>query len=665
MERYREMTMCGIAGVIDMKAEQAARHLAEMAATMRHRGPDDEGFVIFRGGAAHPARGDDSAPGLPDMPHIDTFAAEPCRVGLAHRRLSILDLSPAGHGPMARGDLWITYNGEIYNYLELRSDLSTRGYVFQTQTDTEVILAAYDAWGTDCLARFNGMFAFALWDARAGRLFCARDRFGIKPFYYFFQDGYFAFASEIKALTANPCVPRRARPAALYDYLANGFVTWPHDTFFEGIRQLAGGEALTLPAEGTPHTWRYYDLPYQTHYTTPDYPAMAEGLRDLLTDAVRLRLRSDVPVGSSLSGGLDSSSIVSLANLLLQQEGGVRPEAIPDQQRVFCVVYPGEAFDEQRYMDAIIAQTGARASFTQPDSARLWAELPAFAWHQDEPVNASNNYAQYCVMQLARAGGVTVLLDGQGGDEVLGGYTFYYGYLLAQALREGRIRRAAHELRGARANSNASWASLGAMTGWNVAPGGLRRLGWALGGARLLSHQPLPAEMLAPEFVARHQQAAQMKHNPFPTLAEKLHQDVLQTNLPALLRYEDRNSMAFSIEARVPFLDHRLVEYAFRLGADAHIRDGWTKAVLRDAMRDHLPAMIHQRRDKEGFTTPHQRWLAELTPQINAFFAEDVRAAPYIAPEALEQLRGPQAGTMQGVWRLLNLESWLRVFDLG
>ncbi|MFP4322896.1 MAG: asparagine synthase (glutamine-hydrolyzing) [Anaerolineales bacterium] len=661
--------MCGIAAVIDLNHRQAARHLADMARTLRHRGPDDEGFVLFREphGPARPLRGDDSAPDLANMPHIHDREAEAWLVGLAHRRLSILDVSVAGHGPMSdtSGALWITYNGEIYNYIELREDLRTRGYTFQTGTDTEVILAAYDAWGVDCLARFNGMFAFALWDARAGRLFCARDRFGIKPFYYFFQDGYFACASEIKALVANPCLPRRARPAAVYDYLAHGALTWREDTFFESIRQLPGGHALTLDTEGKLNTWAYYQLTYDTRATTPDYPEKVAGFRALLTDAVRLRLRSDVPVGSSLSGGLDSSSIVALANLLLQQEGGVRPEAIADQQRVFCVVYPGERFDERRYMQAIIDQTGAQAHFTQPDSARLWDELAAFAWHQDEPVNASNNYAQYCVMQLAGAGGVKVLLDGQGGDEVLGGYTFYHGYRLAQALRGGRLGTAGRELRGARRHSNVSWASLLATTGWNISPDVLRRWGWSIAGARLLSHRTLAPGALDADFARQHHRSAQMKHNPFPTLVQKLHQDVLQTNLPALLRYEDRNSMAFSIEARVPFLDHRLVEYAFRLGADAYIRDGWTKAILRDAMRDTLPPLIHQRGDKEGFTTPHQRWLDELTPQMNAFFADEARVGPYLAREALATLRGPDAARMPGVWRALNLESWCRAFDLG
>jgi asparagine synthase (glutamine-hydrolysing) len=647
---------------------QAARHIQAMTQTIAHRGPDGEGYAAFRFGEsqAHLGRGPQTPAEFAHLPTITALSQDSFPVALGHRRLSILDLSSAGHNPLPNHDhsLWITYNGEVYNYLELRAELSARGYRFLSGTDTEVILAAYREWGLAAPHHFNGMFAFAIWDVPRQRLFCARDRFGVKPFYYVQRQGFLAFASEIKALLAHPQVQRCARPQAIYDYLVNGAIVEGQQTFFEGIQQLRGGHALTLDAEGHFEVWQYYHLAYQTAFEAPDYPAQAEALRHLLTDAVRLRLRSDVPVGSSLSGGLDSSSVVMLANQLLQTEQGIRREIIGEQQRVFCAVYAGERFDEQPHMQTIITQTGAQAHFVRPTASQLWDDLPALVWHQDEPFNSSAIFAQYCVMRLARHNGVTVLLDGQGGDEVLAGYPFYYGYFIAQALRAGYLMTGLRETWAARRLGGVSWTQLLALTGWNLSPQAGRQLGWRWGGSRLLSNQPIDDALVNAEFAQQYYQAAQIKHRPYPSLAQKLYDDVLHTSLPILLRYEDRNSMAFHIEARVPFLDYRLVEMAFNLGAQARIRDGWSKAILRHAMHGILPESIRLRKDKEGYTTPQRRWLTELAPQINQFFAREVRAKAYLSPQAIAQLRSPQVGQTMGLWRLLNLESWLRAFEL-
>lgn len=628
--------MCGITGIVDFRQQRAAQHIRAQADTLQHRGPDDAGFASFYAGEVQHEAGHD----------------EPALVALAHRRLSILDLSPAGHNPMPYRHHWITFNGEVYNYIELRAELEQLGHSFQSETDTEVILAAYDEWGTDCLARFNGMFAFAIWDGQ--QLFIARDRFGIKPLYYFWQDGYFAFASEIKALLANPHIPSLPNRQKVYDYLVNGAIISDTNTFFEGIHQLPGSHALTLKANGDFHCWRYYDFAYQTHYIERNYRDAVAQFRDLLTDAIRLRLRSDVPVGSSLSGGLDSSSVVTLVNRFLNDAN------LGDRQRVFCAVYAGERFDERPYMEHVIKATGAAAHFTHPSSDALWAAAQRMVWHQDEPFNSTAIFAQYSVMQLVRQNDVTVLLDGQGADEVLGGYHHYYGYFLANALRAGRVDRFLREAVAANRIADAKWMSLAAITGYNLAPEPLRKLGWRIGGAKMQTHKPIDPALIHPNFTAPH--AAQIKHNPYTALADKLYDDVWHTNLPTLLRYEDRNSMAFSIEARVPYLDHRLVEFAFSLGADAHIREGWTKTLLRDAMQSNLPPEISRRRDKEGYTTPQARWMQELTPHINALFSGHICAQDYLSPEAIRALQSPQAGAIPGVWRLINLELWLRAF---
>jgi asparagine synthase (glutamine-hydrolysing) len=660
--------MCGITGVVDFKNKLAARHLGAMTHAVHHRGPDDEGYACFRFGnpEAHTARGADTPAELANLPLLETLAEMSCDVALGHRRLSILDLSPAGHNPLPNADctLWLTYNGEIYNYLELRAELSQKGHTFRTATDTEVLLAAYQEWGTDCLSHFNGMYAIAIWDTQQERLFCARDRFGVKPFYYAYQDGLFAFGSEIKALLANPEIRRSVRPQAVYDYLVNGAIPAGAETFFDGIQQIPGGHALTLNRSGQLNVWRYYELGYQTNFTGGDFAEKTAQFYDLLTDAVRLRLRSDVAVGSALSGGLDSSSVVTLISSLLQG-AGIRKEIIGDQQKVFCAVHNGEAFNEKPFMDTVINATGAAAHFTHPTRVDLQASLEKMIWHQDEPFNSTSIFAQYCVMRLARENGVTVLLDGQAGDEVLAGYPFYYGYYLAQSLRAGRPDRFAQELFGIRRNSSTSWAALMALTAWNISPAPLRSLGWRMGGSKMLSHKAIPRHLVDSSFAARYDHGAQIKHNAHPTLAEKLHEDVLATNLPALLRYEDRNSMAFHIETRLPFMDYRLVEFAFSLSADMHIRDGWSKAMLRESMRGRLPESIRLRKDKEGYTTPHDRWMRELTPQINDLFSGEVHSEAYLSPDALAELKSPNAGSIPGVWRLINLESWLRVFELA
>jgi asparagine synthase (glutamine-hydrolysing) len=566
----------------------------------------------------------------------------------------------------AEGDFWLTYNGEIYNYVELRQDLQALGYTFRSEGDTEVLLAAYAAWGEDCLQRFNGMYAFALWDRRRRRLFCARDRFGIKPFYYYARDGFFAFASEIKALLAHPRIPARPHPQAVYAYLVNGAVDSGAEigeTFFADIHSLPARHALSLEADGTLRLWPYYDLSPNLDYPAPRFEAQAEAFGALMTDAVRLHLRSDVPLGSALSGGLDSSSLVLLINRLLQEENGVHQAQIGERQRVYCAVYEGERFNERPYMQAVIEATGAKATFTQPNAQKLAQDLEKLVWHQDEPMGATSVFAQYCVMEAARQDGVTVLLDGQGADETLAGYSFYYGYLLAQALREGRFRAAYRQGRGALAHTSAPLLTL--LTAYNLAPSWARMLGLKLGGRRWLSHKPLQPAWIQPDFRHGFAQVAPLKHQAFPTLAQKLYDDVFRSNLPTLLRYEDRNSMAFHIEARVPFLDYRLVEAAFHLPSEAHIRAGKTKALLRQAMRHTLPAPIQARRDKQGYTTPHQAWLEALTPRINAFFAGSPRSAAYLTPQALASLSGPQAAHMEGVWRALNLEAWLCAFHLS
>lgn len=605
--------MCGIAGQFMLSSLPPDESLlSAMSASLAHRGPDGEGFSI-----------DD-------------------RVGLAHRRLSIIDLTEEGAQPMANedGSLRLVFNGEIYNYVELRDELAALGHRFRSATDTEVILHAYEEWGRDCLQRFNGMWAFALWDAGADELFCARDRLGVKPFYYVAADGSFLFASEIKALLVHPDVGRQPNDRALMTFLAWGVADHNDETMFSGVLQLPPAHALVVRPGGIGEPFRYWDVDVNGEAASAPGTdeAAREGLRNLLTDAVRLRLRADVPVGTCLSGGIDSSTLTVLINDLLRTEA---PASVGSRQNTFSVCFDDPRFSESRFMDVVVEATGVSSHRTSPDPARLWEDIGDLLYAQDEPFASLSIYAQYCVMRLARDS-VKVVLDGQGADEQLGGYIAYQTSYIRGLLREGHPWRAALELAGSMRHHRGffSWA--------------LRQAVVRKDRRDLLRGEP-------PE-VLRYQ----------GSLAEVLKRETVATNLPLLLHWEDRNSMAFSIESRVPFLDYRLVEYLAALPLDQKIRRGVTKYVLRGAIRGLVPDAIRCRMDKMGFVTPEEIWMKdELRPRILDLFASQAfRTRPYWDAEAVaanyrDFLEG-KAPYSTEIWRIVCAELWLRkFFDRG
>ena len=625
--------MCGIAGILRFDGRAVdPQTLTAMITCLTHRGPDDAGCVL----------------------------AGP--LGLAFRRLAILDRSPAGHQPMRSPDgaLTLVFNGELYNFLDLRAELAARGYPFRSSTDTEVLLAAYATWDLACLPRLRGMWAFALWDARQQRLLCARDRFGIKPFYFHLSPTRFAFASELKALLADPTTPRQPNLPRLADYLVYGYLDHTAETCFAGLAQLPPAHYLLLsPTTPTPTRRRYWQLTPQPPRPLPPAAASAH-LQTLLTASLRRQLQSDVPVGPCLSGGLDSSSLVVLVNQLLQR-GAVARTVTGPQQATFSACYADPRYDEQRFIAAVVAQTGVANYRTFPSGAGLLADLAELIWHQEEPCGSSSVYAQWCVMRLARAHGVTVLLDGQGGDELFAGYHTYFGTYFARLLRQGRLlqlRRelAAYERRHGRSGLPLLRAALG-----SALPPSLRR---AL--RSLVPRQP-PAWLGAQ--LREHHFGWPDPESPFrDPFDRQLHEFLVAQNLPALLHYEDRSSMAFSIEARVPFLDEELVEFAFALPGEYLLRDGETKWVLRQALRGLLPEAVRTRQDKLGFATPGGDWLrTSLAPLV-----EEILAAPtlaqrgFVAPEKLrERWERHKAGLIDDhivLWRCLHLELWARRF---
>lgn len=619
--------MCGFAGVLALRQPGTDPALAErMAASIRHRGPDDEG----------------------------TYADE--WLALGHRRLSVIDLSPGGHQPMssADGSIWIAYNGELYNYRELDSELRALGYEYRSQSDTETIIHAYQAWGSACVHRFNGMFSFAIWDRRSRRLFCARDRFGEKPFYYTRQGDRLLFASEIKGLLQDPAVSRSVNYEVLARYLLENLTDIDGQTFFGGVSALLPGHTLIVE-NGHVYVESYWALP-RIEDPAPDWTdeEWTQALRETLKDSVRLRLRSDVPVGTCLSGGLDSSSIVTLAS----QVGGGRPAA-------FSVVYDEEGFTEGRFIQAMGEQLPLDLHIVRPTGDDLFQTMEQLVWHNDEPSSSYGTYSQWQVMQLAASHGVTVILNGQGGDELLAGYHRYVPTYVRELLRTGHVWRAEQELRGSMARQDISIRQNLKQAIYPALPPALRAAY-----QRTVSDQPLAGQFLHPDFVSS-VTAARRSTRPaaFGSLVEHLCHDLSVASVPALVHHEDRCSMAFSREIRLPFLDHRLVELMVRMPARMKIRRGVSKYALRQAMvPEGVPPEILARYDKKGYPTPMGKWFAttarEQTRDVlrsASFKARGVIDAVKAQHAFERHVRGERDHT-QAIWQWVTLELWFRRF---
>ena len=617
--------MCGIAGYFGFEADEAL--LQRMNACQQHRGPDGEGV-------------------LTDGP-----------VGLAHRRLSIIDVAH-GQQPMtsADGRYTLIYNGEVYNYLDLRAELQMAGRTFATDSDTEVVLQAFAEWGSEAFDRLNGMFGLAIWDHEDQVLTLARDHFGIKPLYVCrvpraAVDGADAwlFASEIKPILASGHYDRKPNERSIYRYLRHRIHEDGRDTFFAGIERLEPGELLTISADGvqrTHFTMLRQELAQLGKEQRPYDAAAAAEYQELLIESIRLRLQSEVPVGTSLSGGLDSSAVALIINRLIN-EGDKTTESVGALQNTFSAVFTGSVNDEEKYVDEVLERCKGHvaAHKVRPTADEFKKDLVDFIRTQEEPLISSGPYAQYQVMREAK-GHVTVLLDGQGADELMAGYIPYYFVYLRQLRAQG-ARKALAELS----------KSLDVIY----------RLGRFKLRAKLRGRKEIPTtQLLAPEFVKAH--AAERFSVESTNLKKRLIEDVFHNSLPSLLRYEDKNTMRFSLEGRVPFLDKEVVKFLFSLSDEAIIKDGWNKRILRDATRDVLPESINRRRNKIGFTTPQGEWFMRLKNHFyGIFLSESFANRPYFnQTEVLNAFEGWIKGT-NGVdsmtfWRLLNLELWLQEY---
>lgn len=629
--------MCGITGIYNLNSKSQNQNskliIEKMTDTLVHRGPDDEGYFIDK------------------------------NIALGHRRLSIIDLTKAGHQPMKFGDFIIVYNGEIYNYLEIREELIAKGYQFKTRTDTEVILAAYQEWGEKCLSRFNGMWAFAIYDVKKNELFCSRDRLGVKPFYYYQDHNQFIFASEIKALLAHPQIQAESNNQIIYDYLTYGFTDHSQETFFKNICQLSPAHYIKINKNNIIDK-KYWDI--------EEKPVnLAEGqlvkkFQELFRDAVNLRLRSDVAVGSCLSGGLDSSSIVAQVNALLREQGFI--SSIGKKQKTFSSIYSSQLdqmANEKKYIDLIIQQTEVSANFIEPNPKKLIKDLEHLIYLQDEPFGSTSIYAQYNVFRLAHQKKTTVILDGQGADETLAGYLPDFGIYLAEMARQKRFWQIIKNLwQFRKLHPNYPLSNIFKAFGFIISQ---IFFGFCLKPIFFLSQQK-NINLLKHEFAHQNFHVFKMP-NKFKNWFKNFNWwQVSKMSLPSLLHWEDRNSMGFSVESRVPFLDYRLVEFIFSLPDDLIIRDGKTKYILREALHRLLPEAIYNRHDKIGFATPEARWLTKnLKPEIDQILASpSFQSRPYwIASKVQKYWQNILTGKEKfnfTIWRFINLELWLRKF---
>ncbi|CAI4033174.1 Asparagine synthetase (glutamine-hydrolyzing) [Nitrospira tepida] len=643
--------MCGIAGMFRFdRTPLDVKLLEAMTRSLAHRGPDEEGYVLLASdGKSKPVAVVNSlSNSVREIP-------PEYGVGLGHRRLAVLDLSPLGRQPMASEDglIWITYNGEVYNYLEIRRELMALGRRFRSVTDTEVVLQAYEEWGIPCLERLNGMFAFAVWDGGRNRLFCARDRLGMKPFYYRVGSNRLIFASEIKALLEDPLLKSSPNVHIIYDFLVLNLQDHTDETFFEGIRQLSPGHFL-LAERDKVHVEEWWNVRPRPSQRWSGECTPTAAFTDLFRDAVRIHLRSDVPVGSCLSGGLDSSSIVCTLR-----------QCLPSSEiQTFSAYFKDRGCDERPYIRAVASKARTKCVEIMPDERRLLAEMPAILRAQEEPFAGTSYLAQWEIMRAASQQGVKVLLDGQGGDELLCGYPGYWGSYVGDLIRSGFWRKACSE------------GSAYIRQQGRLHPTVVSNLARAVLPAHLVSDVRFGlkrhALWLDPDFCAAHRSrdhAGLSYSRECGTALDNHIASYLRTHsLPALLHHEDRSSMAFSVEARLPFLDSNVVEFLLGAPPELKLSRGRSKAILRDALAGVLPPEVAGRVDKMGFSTPQDRWLRETwRPELEILFSSpSFEQRGYWDPKQLRKAyerycRG-EIEIGSSVWRWVCLELWHQRF---
>lgn len=673
--------MCGIAGIINFsgKIDNIPRYISIMADTLRHRGPDGDGFLIVNDCETICAHGKDTPESVlvssvnyaPTMP-VMNVSSENIQFALGHRRLSIIDTSPAGHQPMcdAEKKIWIIFNGEIYNHIELREELSQKKVSFKTDTDTEVILQSYLHWGDDCVSHFNGMWAFVIYDTRKNCLFGSRDRVGVKPFYYYTDSTVFAFASEQKALLKLPFVKSGINFKAASDFLAGDiqYIERGEENMFKHIFEILPAHNFKIDLNTKSfQKWCYYSLTTNTAHSSFDentFKIYRDEVESLLVNSVKLRLRSDVPVGSCLSGGVDSSAIVSIMGKLAKDGYKIN---LGGNLQVFTLAFKDVSIDESKWAKYVVDQTNAEWNLVYPGADDLMKDFQDMNYAQDIPVCSTGTYAQFQLMRKAKEKGIKVILDGQGGDELFGGYTSHSIVLWKELIRKWKLGRLYSEI------------SYDGKLPFN-----LKQLTKDYSKNKFAYLIPLSVQQLflksyfkqnyflnaevVNEYVRKGGMQSEQEVSKSDSLNEALLKDFTNTRLKMYLKYEDRSSMWHSVEARTPFADdHTLAEYVFNIPGCYKIHNGINKHLLREAARNYLPKEIKERKDKLGFVTPIDTWIKQAKSQWTDCFDDsmndfiDVRKIKN-NPDKFFTISNHAEGVR--VFRMISFAVWKKLFNL-
>ncbi len=657
--------MCGLAGfILGNKTEINAKQMAKISKTLRHRGPDDEGYAVFSGKTMQSFAGDDT----PAQLHENLSEINSMKLGgfvqFIYRRLSIIDLSAHGHQPMNyRGRYWLIFNGEIYNYQELRTKLAKLGHEFVSQTDSEVILAAYSEYGIKCCDYFNGMFALAIYDTKDQTIFMARDRFGVKPLYlYRMADGGLGFGSEIKVFSVLEGFKSQLNHQLSYDFLTASLQDHTNETMFHGVNHLQPGHYIYMNIHDiirgdnlkiTP----YYKLQYKKFNGT--YNDAVEQFSEHLQRAVEYRMRADVPVGASLSGGMDSSTILACANQILQNNHK------KFDMETFSACFDDAKFDERQYIAAMVSLIKPKAHYVFPQLKDLFNELPNIIWHQDEPFSSTSIFSEWCVFKAASQAKIKVMLGGQGADEQLAGYHMYLGVYMAGLLKKGKALDLISEWQAIHKIHHYSHTELlmrlfGNITPWFNKPVArlLNRTEGKLDWLNLQKFHALPYDSLL------------LAGSRTSSMRDLSYVQLKSTYLPVQLHWEDRDSMAHSIETRHPFLDYNLVEFIHSLPDNFKYHHGVTKRILKSAMTNLIPNQIINRTDKMGFVTPESNWVrSQGTVDFRAHIIEAIDAAQgLLTNEVLAIFDDMVAGRRPFnyfIWRVLSFGAWIKRFNVS